>query len=140
MVLYDTAPDLALLTLPLWILAALGVALGVGLWLGALNALYRDVRYTLAFILQIWLFASPVVFPSSLITGPERWLFALNPMVGVIDGLRWASSTGRLRRLRTSSRSPPGSRCLSAASSTSSARAGRSRTGSDGGPRGDRGP
>ena len=94
MVIHDTAPGVALLTLPLWIIAALGVALGVGLWLGALNALYRDVRYTLGFILQIWLFASPVVFPSSLITGPERTLYAMNPMVGVIDGLRWSLVDG----------------------------------------------
>ena len=90
MAVYGVAPDVALLTLPLWIAAAVLVALGVGLWLAALNALYRDVRYAVGFGMQVWLFASPVVFPSSLVEGTERWVFSLNPMVGVIDGLRWA--------------------------------------------------
>lgn len=94
MAIHDTAPGLPLVTLPLWIVGALGVALGVGLWLGALNALYRDVRYTLAFILQIWFFASPIVFPSSLIDGVGRVVYALNPMVGVIDGFRWSVVDG----------------------------------------------
>jgi lipopolysaccharide transport system permease protein len=94
MVAYGVAPDAALLTLPVWILAAMLVALGAGLWLAALNALYRDVRYAVGFGLQVWLFASPVVFPSSLVEGTERALFALNPMVGVIDGLRWALVSG----------------------------------------------
>jgi lipopolysaccharide transport system permease protein len=90
MLAYDVAPGVALITLPVWVAAAVLVALGVGLWLAALNALYRDVRYAVGFGLQVWLFASPVVFPSSLVEGTERWLFALNPMVGVIDGMRWA--------------------------------------------------
>lgn len=90
MVAYGVAPDAALVTLPLWLMAALLVALGVGLWLAALNALYRDVRYAVGFGMQVWLFASPVVFPSSLVEGTERVLFSLNPMVGVIDGMRWA--------------------------------------------------
>lgn len=90
MLAYGVAPDVALITLPVWVAAAVLVALGVGLWLAALNALYRDVRYAVGFGLQVWLFASPVVFPSSLVEGAERWLFALNPMVGVIDGMRWA--------------------------------------------------
>lgn len=94
MALQGVAPDLALLSLPLWVLAAMAVALGVGLWLASLNALYRDVRYAVGFGMQVWLFASPVVFPSSLVDGAERALFALNPMVGVIDGFRWALVSG----------------------------------------------
>ena len=114
-------PGSRFLTLPFWILAALGVALGVGLWLGALNALYRDVRYTLAFILQIWFFASPIVFPSSSSTA-SAVVFALNPMVGVIDGFRWApvgrsAAAGRRPRLASVS----GSCCSSAASCSSGA-------------------
>ena len=65
-------------------------ALGVGLWLSALNAIYRDVRYVLPFLVQFWLFASPVVYPSSLIPAKWRWLYGLNPMAGVIEGFRWS--------------------------------------------------
>lgn len=91
---YGVGPTAAVLTLPLWIAAAMAVALGVGVWLSALNALYRDVRYTLAFALQLWLFISPVVFPSSLVEGAWRFLFAANPVVGVLDGFRWAAIGG----------------------------------------------
>jgi lipopolysaccharide transport system permease protein len=94
MIGYSVAPSLALLTLPLWILAAVAVALGAGLWLSALNALYRDVRYTLTFGIQLWLFISPVVFPSSLVDDGWRFVFSLNPAVGVIDGFRWATIGG----------------------------------------------
>lgn len=94
MIGYGVAPDAALLTLPLWILAAMAVALGASLWLSALNALYRDVRYTLAFGVQLWLFISPVVFPSSLVEGTWEYFFSLNPAVGVIDGFRWATIGG----------------------------------------------
>jgi ABC-type polysaccharide/polyol phosphate export permease len=80
----------ALLTLPLWLAGAALVAVGAGMGLAALNVLYRDVRYALAFGLQLWFFVSPVVFPSSLLTGTARTLLALNPLTGVIDGLRWA--------------------------------------------------
>ena len=90
MAIEGVQPSASILTLPVWIGAGLLVALGAGLWLSALNALYRDVRYAIGFVLQIWLFASPVVYPSSLVEGPERSLFALNPLVGVLDGLRWA--------------------------------------------------
>jgi lipopolysaccharide transport system permease protein len=68
--------------------------LGVGLWLSALNALYRDVRYLMPFIIQFWLLASPVAYPSSMVPERYRWLYGLNPMAGVIDGFRWAI-TGR---------------------------------------------
>jgi lipopolysaccharide transport system permease protein len=87
---YGTEIGAQVLLTPLWILAALAVALGAGLLLAALNALYRDVRYALGFVVQVWLFATPVVFPSSIIDGAARWLYALNPMVGVIDGFRWS--------------------------------------------------
>src|SRR6267378_4255830 len=73
---------------------ALFTALGVGLWLSALNALYRDVRYVIPFLVQFWMFASPVAYPSSLVPARWRWLYGLNPMASVIDGFRWAI-TGR---------------------------------------------
>ena len=69
-------------------------ALGVGLWLSALNAIYRDVRYVVPFLIQFWMFASPVAYPSSLVPAKWRWLYGLNPMAGVIEGFRW-SLTGR---------------------------------------------
>src|SRR5262249_49567410 len=65
-------------------------ALGVGLWLAALNALYRDVKYVTPFLVQFWMLASPVAYPSSLVPDRWRWLYGLNPMAGVIDGFRWA--------------------------------------------------
>jgi lipopolysaccharide transport system permease protein len=82
-------PPTALLT-PLFALFAMGVALAVGLWGAALNAQYRDVRYAMPFITQMWLFATPIAYPSSLVPEPWRPLYALNPMVGVVDGFRWA--------------------------------------------------
>ena len=87
---YGVAPSAAVLTLPAFVALAVLAALAVGLWLAALNVQYRDVRYTLGFLVQIWLFATPVAYPSSLI--PERWraLYGLNPMAGVIEGFRWA--------------------------------------------------
>ncbi len=77
-------------TVPLWALLAVMTALGVGFWLSALNVKYRDIRYTVPFLAQLWFFATPVIYPSSIV--PEQWrlLFALNPMVGVVDGFRWA--------------------------------------------------
>jgi lipopolysaccharide transport system permease protein len=87
---YRCSPGWALLTVPLFVLLAVATALAVGLWLAALNVLYRDFRYTIPFLTQFWLFASPVAYPSSLV--PERWLplYGLNPMAGVIEGFRWA--------------------------------------------------
>jgi lipopolysaccharide transport system permease protein len=78
------------LLLPGWVLALVVVALAAGLWLSALNALYRDVRYALTFVMQLWLFATPIVFPSSLIEGGWRYVLGLNPMVFVVDGFRWS--------------------------------------------------
>jgi lipopolysaccharide transport system permease protein len=65
-------------------------ALGVGLWLSALNVKYRDVRYTINFLIQFWLVATPVAYPSSLVPAKWRALYGLNPMAGVVEGFRWA--------------------------------------------------
>ena len=75
-------------------LLAVATAFAAGLWLSALNALYRDVRYVMPFLIQFWMFASPVAYPSSLVPARWRWLYGLNPMAGVIDGFRW-SFTGQ---------------------------------------------
>ena len=91
---YGIRPTLAALWLPVFLLLAMLTALGVGLWMSALNALYRDVKYVVPFIVQFWLFASPVVYPSTLVPAKWRWLYELNPMAGVIEGFRWAI-TGR---------------------------------------------
>ncbi|MCU0490981.1 MAG: ABC transporter permease [Chloroflexaceae bacterium] len=90
MVYFQIVPTLAVLLLPLFLLLALVTVLGVGLWLSALNVQYRDVRYIVPFLVQIWMYASPVVYPSSLLDEPWRTLYGLNPMVGVIEGFRWA--------------------------------------------------
>jgi len=90
MVFYGYAPTIYILLLPLFLLLALISALGVGLWLAALNVKYRDVRYLVPFLTQFWLFATPVVYPSSLLDQPWRTLYGLNPMVGVVEGFRWA--------------------------------------------------
>ena len=94
MVYYGIRPGAAVLWLPAFLLLAILTALGVGLWLSALNAIYRDVRYVLPFLVQFWMFTSPVVYASSLVPVKWRWLYGLNPMAGVIEGFRW-SLTGR---------------------------------------------
>ena len=90
MLYYGIVPTAAVLTLPLFLLLAVATALAVGLWLSALNVQYRDVRYTIPFLTQFWLFATPIAYSSSLV--PERWraLYGLNPMAGVVEGFRWA--------------------------------------------------
>jgi lipopolysaccharide transport system permease protein len=90
MAYYGIVPGWQIVTLPLFILLAVVTALAVGLWLAALNVQYRDVRYTINFLIQFWLFATPVAYPSSLV--PEAWrpLYGLNPMAGVVEGFRWA--------------------------------------------------
>jgi len=90
MVYYGMVPTVAVVWLPAFLLLAILTALGVGLWLSALNALYRDVRYVVPFLVQFWMFASPVAYPSSLVPAKWRWLYGLNPMAGVIEGFRWA--------------------------------------------------
>src|SRR6266481_5199464 len=90
MAYYGIHPTLAILVLPVFIVFAVAAALSVGLWLSALNVQFRDVRYTIPFLTQFWMFATPVAYPSSLI--PEKWraLYGLNPMAGVVEGFRWA--------------------------------------------------
>jgi len=90
MVYYGIRPGAAIVWLPAFLLLAILTALGVGLWLSALNAIYRDVRYVLPFLTQFWMFASPVVYASSLVPEKWRWLYGLNPMAGVIEGFRWS--------------------------------------------------
>ena len=90
MLFYGIVPTPAVLVLPFFILLELFTGLGAGLWLATLNVRYRDVRYTIPFLVQFWLFITPVAYPSSLI--PERWrvIYGLNPMAGVVEGFRWA--------------------------------------------------
>jgi lipopolysaccharide transport system permease protein len=90
MIWFRTLPTWGVLALPLFLLLVLLTALAVGLWLSALNVRYRDVGHTIPFLVQLWMFASPVAYPVSLV--PERWrvLYSLNPMAGVIEGFRWA--------------------------------------------------
>ena len=87
---YGITPTLAILTLPFFILLATATSFSVGLWLSAINVKYRDVRYTVPFLTQIWLFLTPIAYPSSLV--PEKWrfIYGLNPMAGVVEGFRWA--------------------------------------------------
>jgi homopolymeric O-antigen transport system permease protein len=87
---YGVHPGAALLALPLLVLLALVTALGVGLWLSALNVEYRDVRYVVPFLTQFWMFATPIAYPSSLLPEPWRTIYGVNPMVGVVEGFRWA--------------------------------------------------
>lgn len=87
---YRIVPGAAILLMPLFLLLTVLTALGVGVWLSALNAIYRDVRYVVPFLIQFWLFASPVAYPSSLVPERWRWLYGLNPMAGVVEGFRWS--------------------------------------------------
>jgi len=90
MLFYHIVPTWNALWLPAFLLLALVTALGVGLWLSAMNVQYRDVRYAVPFLVQFWMFASPVTYPSSIIPAPWRVLYGINPMAGVIEGFRWA--------------------------------------------------
>lgn len=90
MVYYGLKPTANVWALPLFLLLAFITALGVGLWLSALNVLYRDIGYITPFLTQFWLFITPIVYPASMV--PEKWklLYAINPMTGVVEGFRWA--------------------------------------------------
>ena len=90
MLYYSLLPTLNVLWLPLFFLLAMVTSLGVGLWLSALNVEYRDVRFIVPFITQFWLFVTPIAYPSSLLPEPWHTLYGLNPMVGVVEGFRWA--------------------------------------------------
>src|SRR5450756_526940 len=91
MAAYGIAPTWHVVILPLFVVLAIATALAVSLWLSALNVLYRDVQYVIPFLVQLWMFVSPVIYPiSSIPAGPLRVAFALNPLTGVIVGFRWA--------------------------------------------------
>ncbi|MBK8900848.1 MAG: ABC transporter permease [Anaerolineaceae bacterium] len=87
---YGITPTVNALWLPLFLLLALVTSLGVGLWFSAMNVQFRDVRYTVPFLTQAWLFATPIAYPSSLLSEPWRTIYGLNPMAGVVEGFRWA--------------------------------------------------
>jgi lipopolysaccharide transport system permease protein len=87
---YGLVPTWNALWLPLFLLLAIVASLGAGLWLSALNVQFRDVRYAVPFLTQLWMFATPIAYPSSLLSEPWTLLYALNPMVGVVEGFRWA--------------------------------------------------
>jgi lipopolysaccharide transport system permease protein len=90
MLYFGIFPTISVIWLPFLLLLALVTALGVGMWLSALNVEFRDIRYVLPFLTQFWMFATPIVYPSSLLSQPWRTIYGLNPMVGVVEGFRWA--------------------------------------------------
>lgn len=90
MAYYGIAPSARLALVPAFVLFATMAALGAGLILSALNVQFRDIRHAIPFLIQFWLFATPIAYPSSLISPPWRTLYGLNPMVGVVEGFRWA--------------------------------------------------
>jgi lipopolysaccharide transport system permease protein len=90
MAAYRVAPGAAIVLLPAWALAAFALTLAIGLWLSALNVKYRDVKHALGFLTQVWLFASPVAYSASLVEGNWKFLYAANPIVGVLEGFRWS--------------------------------------------------
>jgi lipopolysaccharide transport system permease protein len=90
MLYYGIFPTLNVVWLPLLLLLEISTALGIGLWLSAMNVQFRDIRYVLPFVTQFWLFATPIAYPSSLLSEPWRTIYGLNPMVGVVEGFRWA--------------------------------------------------
>jgi lipopolysaccharide transport system permease protein len=92
---YNFVPNWRILTLPIFILIAFAASMGAGLWLAALNVKYRDFRYIVPFLVQFGLYISPVGFSSSIVPSKWRLLYSLNPMVGVIDGFRWAILGGK---------------------------------------------
>jgi len=96
MVYYQVGPSASAVWIPALVVIAFSTALGIGAWLAALNVEYRDVRYVVPFLVQIWLFLTPVIYPASTVTakieaaGLPGWIYGLNPMVGVVEGFRWA--------------------------------------------------
>jgi lipopolysaccharide transport system permease protein len=94
MLIFGPTPPVTLILAPAWIVAAVALAFAVGSLLAALNVQYRDIHFALPFLLQLWFFASPIVYPSSLLHGAWRYLYALNPASTVIDGFRWAALGG----------------------------------------------
>jgi homopolymeric O-antigen transport system permease protein len=90
MVFYGVEPRATALVVPVFVVMAVLTATSAGLWLSAVNVRYRDVRYVVPFLIQIWLFLSPIAYPSSLVPARWQWLYGLNPMAGVVEGFRWA--------------------------------------------------
>jgi len=90
MVFYKIPPTVNVWILPLFLLLALVTAVGVGLWLSALNVLFRDINYVLPFLTQFWMYLTPIAYPTSMIPSEWQMIYALNPMTGVVDGFRWA--------------------------------------------------
>jgi len=90
MVFFNIFPTANVLVLPLFLVLALVTAVGVGLWLSALNVLFRDINYVLPFLTQFWMYLTPVAYPSSMIPSEWQVIYALNPMTGVVEGFRWA--------------------------------------------------
>ncbi len=90
MLAYGFTPTVNILWLPLLFLLAVVTSMGVGVWLAAINVQYRDIRYIVPFLLQIWMFVTPIVYPGSLLSEPWATLYGLNPMAGVVEGFRWA--------------------------------------------------
>jgi lipopolysaccharide transport system permease protein len=94
---HGIVPGMGLLLLPIWLLITLALALAIGLWLGPVNVRFRDVMHTLPFLTQVWMYATPIVYPLSMV--PAKWqpIYSLNPMVGIIEGFRWSLlGTGEL--------------------------------------------
>jgi len=90
MLFYGLVPTVNIIWLPLFLLLALVTSLGVGLWFSAMNVQFRDVQFTIPFLIQAWLFMTPIAYPSSMLSEPWRTVYGLNPMAGVVDGFRWA--------------------------------------------------
>jgi ABC-type polysaccharide/polyol phosphate export permease len=90
LVIFHVGPTWAIVTLPLWLIMMMATVLGVGLWLGTLNVSYRDINQAVALLIQMWMFVTPVAYPSSLVPSGWRGLYFVNPMAGVVEGFRWA--------------------------------------------------
>jgi lipopolysaccharide transport system permease protein len=90
MLYFGVTPGVQALWLPLFLVLAVVTALGIGLWLSALNVEFRDVRHAVPFLIQVWMFATPIAYPSSLLPEPWRTVFGLNPLTGVVEGVRWS--------------------------------------------------
>ncbi len=90
MLYYGTGFSANIIMLPILVLLTAFLAIGVGMWMSALNVKYRDIRYALPFLIQLWMFATPIIYPSSLIPDKWRWLFIINPLTGLIEGYRSA--------------------------------------------------
>jgi lipopolysaccharide transport system permease protein len=90
MLVYGIVPTANVIWLPFFLLLALITSMGAGLWLSALNVQFRDVKYIVTFLTQLWMFLTPIAYPSSMLHEPWRTLYGINPMAGVVEGFRWA--------------------------------------------------